>query len=1065
MNRSILLMASCILAFSGLANGQKATPTQSYYSDPALSPNGQELAFVSGGDIWTAPSGGGEARLLVSHPAAESRPLYSPDGKYLAFASTRSGNGDIYLLQLSNGAITRLTYDDGVDELSNWSKDGQYIYFSSTSRDIAGMRDVFRVRVTGGTPMIVADNRYMNEYFAAPSPDGKTVALSARGFGSHQWWRQGRSHLDESEIWLLQESNQQYTRLAERGARQLWPMWSADGKTLYYVSDRNGQQNLWAHPLNGTAKPVTAFKKGRVLWPSMAANGESIVFERDFAIWKYDIKSGDAKEVSLTLRGAPAGMAVEQARLTSGFYGLAISPDGKKLAFLAHGDVFVAGTKDAGDATRITATTGMESALVWASNSNTLFYVSDRGGNSNLYQYHFISGKEIQLTNGKGDDGGLTLSPDGKKIAFIRNRNELRVLDLATQKETLVSKGNFVFSPIATGGNIAWSPDSKWIAFAGYGAKSLRNISVVAAQGGEPRQVSFLANTFGGDVVWSRDGKSILFTTGQRTENGNVARIDLQPRQPRFREDQFRDLFSEPAPATPAVRQPAKTDLVIDSMSRAANTAAEGIVWEGIRQRLSLLPLGVDVNTIQLSKDGNTLVIGAFVGGQPNIFTYPLDELSREPAVLKQITSSPGFKSDLQLSADGKELFYLENGRVQSVNLDSRAVRSLAVTAEMSIDFHKEKMEVFRQTWELQNKGFYDENFHGANWQTIRTAYEPYAAGAQTPDELRRILNLMVGELNASHSGVSGSTPSAWTTGRLGLRFDRSVYEKEGRLRITEVIALSPAALAGGVKAGDYLVAVDGVTVTGNVNLDQLLENKVNRRVTLLVGNGNNNREVVVKPVNQPVEKGLLYKQWVQQNRDYVARISGGRLGYVHMFDMGQSSLDQLYLDMDAENHAREGVVVDVRNNNGGFVNAYALDVLSRKGYMNMTVRGLPSAPARVQLGQRALDAPTILVTNQHSLSDAEDFAEGYRTLGLGKIVGEPTASWIIYTSNITLFDGTSVRLPFIKITDSKGNNMELTPRPVDIPVSNALGDGNKDAQLDVAVKELIRQLDVTGKK
>ena len=229
--------------------------------------------------------------------------------------------------------------------------------------------------------------------------------------------------------------------------------------------------------------------------------------------------------------------------------------------------------------------------------------------------------------------------------------------------------------------------------------------------------------------------------------------------------------------------------------------------------------------------------------------------------------------------------------------------------------------------------------------------------------------------------------------------------------------------------------------------------------------NGTNTKEVAVRPVSQAAEKRLLYRQWVQQQRDYVARISNGRLGYVHMFDMSSQSLDQLYLDMDAENHSREGVVVDVRNNNGGFVNAYALDVLSRKGYMNMTVRGLPSAPARVQLGQRALDAPTILVTNQHSLSDAEDFAEGYRTLGLGKIVGEPTASWIIYTSNITLFDGTSVRLPFIKITDSKGNNMELTPRPVDIPVSNALGEGNKDAQLDVAVKELIRQLDVIGNK
>jgi C-terminal processing protease CtpA/Prc len=217
--------------------------------------------------------------------------------------------------------------------------------------------------------------------------------------------------------------------------------------------------------------------------------------------------------------------------------------------------------------------------------------------------------------------------------------------------------------------------------------------------------------------------------------------------------------------------------------------------------------------------------------------------------------------------------------------------------------------------------------------------------------------------------------------------------------------------------------------------------------------------------VNLATEKGLLYKQWVQEQRAYVAKKSGGRLGYVHMFDMSQGSLDQLYLDMDAENHAREGVVVDVRNNNGGFVNAYALDVFARKGYMSMTVRGLPTAPARVQLGQRALDAPTVLVTNQHSLSDAEDFSEGYRTLGLGKIVGEPTAGWIIYTSGAQLIDGSSIRLPFIKITDNKGQNMELAPRPVDIVVSNALGDNTKDEQLDTAVAVLLKQLGSAGKK
>jgi tricorn protease len=437
-----------------------------------------------------------------------------------------------------------------------------------------------------------------------------------------------------------------------------------------------------------------------------------------------------------------------------------------------------------------------------------------------------------------------------------------------------------------------------------------------------------------------------------------------------------------------------------------------------------------------------------------------LDELAKEPPVLKQLTTTAAGKGSPQFTSDSKEVYFIEQGRIQSVAVDSRIVKPLAVTAELDINFKNDKLEVFKQAWELQNKGFYDSAFHGANWNKVRDAYAPLAAGANTPEELRRILGLMVGELNASHSGVSGPAPQ-FTVGRIGLMYDAGEYEKNGKLRINEVVALGPAALAG-IKTGEYLQAIDGVVINDETNVDDLLQNKVNKLVTLTIGSSasdNSGRKVSVKPVTSPVEKGLLYKQWVQQRRDYVSKISNGKLGYVHMYDMSAESLNQFYLDMDAENQQREGVVVDIRNNNGGFVNAYALDVLSRKGYMTMTVRGLPSAPARSQLGQRSLEAPTILVTNQHSLSDAEDFSEGYRAMKLGKIVGEPTGGWIIYTSNIPLFDGTVVRLPFIKVTDSNGNNMELNPRPVDIPVSNPLGETDKDSQLDVAVKELLKQI------
>ena len=820
-------------------------------------------------------------------------------------------------------------------------------------------------------------------------------------------------------------------------------MWSADGKTLYYVSDRSGPQNLWAQPVGGKPTMLTQFKTGRVLWPSISYDGKKIVFERDFGLWSFDVATGQAALLPVRLRGAAAGPAVDRMKLTSQFRELALSPDGKKLAFVAHGEVFAGSAKDGGDAVRISNSAAAESQPTWLPNSRSLLYASDRDGVAHLFQYDFATRAETRLTSDATDDSSPVVSPDGKSMAFIRNGQELRVLELATKKDRVLYKGFLGRPPFAGSGSVVWSPDGKWLAFASYGTKTFRNLSVVPAAGGESKPISFVANTFGGSVTWSPDGKYILFETAQRTELAQIARIDLVPRTPKFREDQFRDLFNEEVPktlptvtVTPAPKKPSRDSssaAVLGDTAKTTGKSGTSIVFDGIRQRLSVLPVGVDVDDHVISKDGKTLLLIATVAGQQNLYTYSLDELAREQPVARQLTSTSGGKSDAQFSPDGKEVYYLEQGRIQTVALDKREPRPVAMLAEMDVDFAAEKVQVFKQAWDVQNKGFYDPAFHNTDWKAIRAEYEPLAAGARTPDELRRLLSLMVGELNASHSGVSGPPGSAQTTtGRLGLRFDRAEYERAGNLKITEVITLSPAALTGTIKPGDYLLAIDGTTVDEQTNLDQLLDNKISRRVALSVASSPAGaaREVIVRPVNLATEKGLLYKQWVQQQRDYVAKVSNGRLGYVHMFDMSAESLAQLYVDLDAENHAREGVVVDVRNNNGGFVNAYALDVFARKGYLTMTPRGLPAAPARTQLGQRALETPTILVTNQHSLSDAEDFSEGYRALKLGKVVGEPTGGWIIYTSSAQLIDGSNIRLPFIKITDNTGPGHGTEPAP-----------------------------------
>lgn len=347
-------------------SGATVTPLASF-GEPAISPDRSEIAVVSGGDIWTAPASGGEARLLVAHESTESRPIYSPDGRELAFVSDRTGGGDIYVLTLTTGALRQITFDDLPDRLDGWSRDGQWLYFSSSSRDIAGMNDIYRVRASGGTPMTVSADRYTGEFFSAPSPDGRRLAFTARGNGLAQWWRNGRSHLDESELWLMTDgATPVYEQLTRRGAKQLWPMWTADGTSLFYVSDRSGTQNLWTLTPGGAERQVTRFTEGRVLWPTISYDGRTIVFERDFEIWSLETASDRAERLPLTRRGAPSSPAIEHLSLTSGFQDLALAPDGRKVAFAARGEIWAAPAREGGDAVRVSRSHARESQVTWS---------------------------------------------------------------------------------------------------------------------------------------------------------------------------------------------------------------------------------------------------------------------------------------------------------------------------------------------------------------------------------------------------------------------------------------------------------------------------------------------------------------------------------------------------------------------------------------------------------------------------------------------------------------------------------------------------------------------------
>ena len=1039
--RSLFFLVLTCIGAAGLSSEPNSRP---YLYEPSVSPTANEVAFVSGGDIWTAPLSGGEARLLISNPANDTRPLFSPDGKQLAFMSNRTGNDDIFVLTIATGDVRRITYDDGNDHLDAWSRDGKFLYFSTATNDIGSMNDIFRVNANGGTPMPVSADRFAAEYWAAPSPASTAVAFTAKGTVAGQWWRRGHSHLDESEIWLVNSGS--YQKLSGGGAKDAWPMWSPDGKRIYFMSDRSGAENIWAKDASpsATARQLTSFKDGRVLWPTISYDGKSIVFERDFGIWKLDTATNKAASIEVVLRGAPAGPDVTRLNSTGQFRDLVLSPDGKKVAFVSHGEIFAGSSKEPGSATRVSTTAGNEFSVAWSPDSRKIVYVSDRSGAYHVYEFDFVSGMETQLTrDGKGETSPRW-SPDGKMIAYVRGGEDLIAYDLSAKRETVLTSTHFSKPPQEA--TYEWAPDSQWIAYSSPGEKEFRNIYVVPAAGGKSTPISFLSNTNSRSIAWSPDGTYLLFSSGQRTEPTMIARVDLIPKVPVFREDRFSDLFKD---------EPERPGRGASATVKPAPKVR--IEFAGIRRRLTILPVNIDANNLKISPDGKMLLMTASVAGQQNLYTFSLEESgTRGDRVARQVTSTAGQKSNAQWSPDGKEIYYLETGRLSIATTETRLSRPLAVTAEMDVTFSDEKRAVFQQAWQYLNDNFFDPEFNGIDWKAARARYEPEIAGSHTGDEERRLISLMIGELNASHSGISMAEvpPPAPVTGHLGLRFDPAAYDSEGKLKIAEVISLSPADIAG-LKPGQILEAIDHKPI---VNLDQALEHKVDKRVVITISDAGVKKDIPVRPIARAAEKQLLYRHWVESRREYVDKISNGSLGYVHMADMSQQALDQLYLDLDAANQSKKGVVVDIRNNNGGFVNAYALDVLSRKPYLNMAPRGLGPVPARTALGQRALELPTILVVNQHSLSDAEDFTEGYRSMKLGKVVGEPTAGWIIYTSNYPLIDGSSLRLPSTRITTAAGEPMEMHPRPVDILVERPIGESysGKDSQLDAAVKAMM---------
>ena len=1063
MSKNLLLTTAIIFLLAAIA--WSAEDSKPYFRQPAISADGETIAFVYAGDIYLVPSSGGVANLVVSHEAYDSNPRFSPDGKWLAFTSSRTGGGDVYILPLTGGEVKQLTFHSSGDQVEGFSPDGKWVIFSSGRHSIRGHADVYKVSIEGGTPVPICADPFEVEYNSAVSPDGKTMAFNSND-RVRQWWRKGPVVNDATEIWLrgTGAGDTDYRQFTTFAGKDSWPMWAPDGTGIYFVSDEEGEENIWFQTLNGQRRRETGFSDGRVLWPDIAREEGSIVFERNFGIWILRPGS-DPEPVAIEVIADERENPVQEKTFTTEVSEYALSPDNKKVAFVIHGEVFAApATKKEDEPTpgafRITATPAKERCLSWSTDSNKLLYTSDRAGNSDLYIYDFVKKEEKRLTDTPQPEFHPVTSPDGKWCAYYRGMEEIRLINMEDLRDQPFISGNFLSEELYGAPCFSWSPDSTWLAYFSFDDKFFRNLHAKKVGESEAIQLTFLPNISGYYPIWSADGRFIVFTTNQYRAENQIFRVDLLPIEPKFQEDDFEKLFEEPegagnqeANAKKNNQEDEKKELIVE------------IITEGIKDRLSrLAPFTRHSLVVGLSPDNKQIMFTNSASGRLTLWAADADPGESRNA-RKLLESSRGIGS-IQFAKDSKTFWLLEGGNIKSMPLKGGSAKPYALKAEMEIDFHAEKLQVFREAWVKLRDHFYDETFNGLDWAETYDRYLPYIKGARNNFDVSNIINLMVGELNASHLGSSYFSGRGEQTGDLGLAFDPEEYSDSGSFKVSDVMPNGPVAREkSDLAAGSYLLEVDGIALIRQANLNEILGRKVGKRVTLTYSadpSGAEKKTLAVKPITPGQVDGLRYRRWVRDKAAYVERISDGRLGYVHIPNMGSGALEQFKLDLDTQVHDKEGVVIDVRYNTGGYVAPFVIDVLQRKTTMINRIRGKGRTSASNLAGNRILDKPTVMVQNEQSLSNAEMFAEGYRRLGLGKIVGTASNGWVIWTWGTRLLNGSSLRLPRVAVLTLDGEDLDEAARQPDVFVDRPLGQDltGKDDQLDTAVRVLLDQID-----
>ncbi|MDR0508003.1 MAG: peptidase S41 [Dysgonamonadaceae bacterium] len=1044
---------------------------------PAISPDGALITFCYKGDIYTVPVSGGDAQQITMHVAHDYMPVWSPDSKNIAFASNRLGNFDIFLVPVGGGTPSRLTAFSGAENPYTFTPDGKYVVFGAKIQAPASsavfparvMTELYKVSVNGGRPEQIIATPAENVFF---TKDGKRFVFQDRK-GQEDGWRKHHKSSVTRNIWMYDMTAKKFTELISENGENTNPVLSPDNSTVYFLSERSGTYNVHSFQLNNpsTITQITHFKTHPVRFLSIAENG-TLCFGYDGEI--YTLKNG-AKPQKLAVRIVEEEKQNEIESLNNkDITSVTVSSDGKQVASIMRGEIFVSST-DYKYTKRITCSAAKDDMPSFSSDGKSLVYASEKSGVWNLYIAKITRSEESYFFNATlieeqplfNDSDTERMypkySPDGKEIAFIENRHKLMVYNIKSKKVRQITDGSG--NPNSSGDvTYEWSPDSKWftIVYTPNKHDPYSDIGLVSAQGGT------VTNLTGSGYAsenprWVLNGDAILFSTERYGMRNHASWGSLNDAMIIFMNQKAYDKFCLSEDDFKLLKEE-ENDKKEDKDKKNSKTKEDSVKNEvkdilielqNIEDRiLRITPNSSDLDDIALTNDGDKLYY--LTSFEKDYDLWSINTRTRET----KLEVKDAGKARLIFDKSGKTL-YLLGKNAQKITLADGKKTPVTISAQMDLNLADEREYMFNHVWRQELKRFYTVDMHKTNWELMRKAYSKFLPHINNNFDFSEMLSEMLGELNTSHTGCRYSpkpqNPDA--TACLGLLFSWN-YNNDGLL-IDEILEKGPFDNAKTkVKSGCILKAINGEEILAGQDYFPLL-NKLSGKITLISFYNPATKEQwdeVIKPISQAAQNDLMYKRWVKKREADVERLSGGRLGYVHIQSMGDPSFRSIYADILGKFNDREGIVIDTRFNGGGRLHEDLEILFSGKKYFTQVIRGVESC----DMPSRRWNKPSIMIVGEANYSNAHGSPYVYKNMNIGKLVGMPVPGTMTSVSWETLQDPTLLfGIPIVGYRLADGSYLENNQLEPDFKIVNAPDRiaAGEDQQLAKAVEELLKQL------